>query len=207
MLLQTQIPQAGDIRELSSAAVELAEATANYGALKVTFSVFMVVVLFLIVYFIIQHTFLLKNIKQLVESSNLTLKYFNALSNKTVGKSEAKAMMRTVVNNMSILTKYTIIRIRLENHISEEELTKNKITQVINNMYAENISYLNQFLLSEEPIGVFLNYKDDVSVINKMVKEWVYMNQEKFSISSMDQAVELFFGGLKISYTDKIEKE
>ena len=126
MILLQQIQ---DIDKLTKVSLELAEAASNYGALKIIFGVFMVMMLLIVLVFVSQSVFLIKRVQGISDVSDKIDNYFEGLSESDIGKEEANSMIREVLNHNSVLIKYYIIRVRSENHISDKENTELKITE------------------------------------------------------------------------------
>lgn len=124
MILLQQIQ---DIDKLTKVSLELAEAASNYGALKIIFGVFMVMMLLIVLVFVSQSVFLIKRVQGISDVSDKIDNYFEGLSESDIGKEEANSMIREVLNHNSVLIKYYIIRVRSENHISNKENTELKI--------------------------------------------------------------------------------
>ena len=118
MILLQQIQ---DIDKLTKVSLELAEAASNYGALKIIFGVFMVMMLLIVLVFVSQSVFLIKRVQGISDVSDKIDNYFEGLSESDIGKEEANSMIREVLNHNSVLIKYYIIRVRSENHISNKE--------------------------------------------------------------------------------------
>ena len=128
MILLQQIQ---DIDKLTKVSLELAEAASNYGALKIIFGVFMVMMLLIVLVFVSQSVFLIKRVQGISDVSDKIDNYFEGLSESDIGKEEANSMIREVLNHNSVLIKYYIIRVRSENHISDKENTELKIQRIL----------------------------------------------------------------------------
>ena len=128
MILLQQIQ---DIDKLTRVSLELAEAASNYGALKIIFGVFMVMMLLIVLVFVSQSVFLIKRVQGISGVSDKIDNYFEGLSESDIGKEEANSMIREVLNHNSVLIKYYIIRVRSENHISDKENTELKIKYLV----------------------------------------------------------------------------
>lgn len=128
MILLQQIQ---DIDKLTKVSLELAEAASNYGALKIIFGVFMVMMLLIVLVFVSQSVFLIKRVQGISDVSDKIDNYFEGLSESDIGKEEANSMVREVLNHNSVLIKYYIIRVRSENHISDKENTELKIQRIL----------------------------------------------------------------------------
>ena len=140
MILLQQIQ---DIDKLTKVSLELAEAASNYGALKIIFGVFMVMMLLIVLVFVSQSVFLIKRVQGISDVSDKIDNYFEGLSESDIGKEEANSMIREVLNHNSVLIKYHIIRVRSENHISDKENTELKIQRILKNSYSETSTFLN----------------------------------------------------------------
>lgn len=193
-----------DVDKLTKASIELAEAASNYGALKITFGVFMVIMLVIILVFVAQSIYLLKKVQGMSDASEKVSKYFEGLSNRDIGKDEANAMFREILNHNSVLIKYAIIRIRTENNIANKKNTEIKMQRIIRNIYSETTTYLSKFLLEGKPLNLLINELDS-ECIYALMEEQVYIPSDEFNLSQMDQTVELFMQELKLNYVSKLE--
>ena len=140
MILLQQIQ---DIDKLTKVSLELAETASNYGALKIIFGVFMVMMLLIVLVFVSQSVFLIKRVQGISGVSDKIDNYFEGLSESDIGKEEANSMIREVLNHNSVLIKYYIIRVRSENHISDKENTELKIQRILKNIHSETSTFLN----------------------------------------------------------------
>lgn len=202
MILLQQIQ---DIDKLTKVSLELAEAASNYGALKIIFGVFMVMMLLIVLVFVSQSVFLIKRIQGISDVSDKIDNYFEGLSESDIGKEEANSMIREVLNHNSVLIKYYIIRVRSENHISDKENTELKIQRILKNIHSEASAFLNKFRYKSKPLGVHLDVETDTENLFNLMLEQIYIPKEHFQLSQMDQSIELFMQGLKLNYVTKIE--
>lgn len=202
MILLQQIQ---DIDKLTKVSLELAEAASNYGALKIIFGVFMVMMLLIVLVFISQSVFLIKKVQGISDVSDKIDNYFEGLSESDIGKEEANSMIREVLNHNSVLIKYYILRVSSENHISDKENTELKIQRILKNIYSETLTFLNKFRYKSKPLGVYLDVESDTENLFNLMLEQIYIPKEHFQLSQMDQSIELFMQGLKLNYVTKIE--
>lgn len=202
MILLQQIQ---DIDKLTKVSLELAEAASNYGALKIIFGVFMVMMLLIVLVFVSQSVFLIKRVQGISDVSDKIDNYFEGLSESDIGKEEANSMIREVLNHNSVLIKYYIIRVRSENHISDKENTELKIQRILKNTHSEASTFLNKFRYKSKPLGVYLDVEMDTENLFNLMLEQIYIPKEHFQLSQMDQSIELFMQGLKLNYVTKIE--
>lgn len=202
MILLQQIQ---DIDKLTKVSLELAEAASNYGALKIIFGVFMVMMLLIVLVFVSQSVCLIKRIQGISDVSDKIDNYFEGLSESDIGKEEANSMIREVLNHNSVLIKYYIIRVRSENHISDKENTELKIQRILKNTHSEASTFLNKFRYKSKPLGVYLDVETDTENLFNLMLEQIYIPKEHFQLSQMDQSIELFMQGLKLNYVTKIE--
>lgn len=202
MILLQQIQ---DIDKLTKVSLELAEAASNYGALKIIFGVFMVMMLLIVLVFVSQSVFLIKRVQGISDVSDKIDNYFEGLSESDIGKEEANSMIREVLNRNSVLIKYYIIRVRSENHISDKGNTELKIQRILKNIHSEASTFLNKFRYKSKPLGVYLDVETDTENLFNLMLEQIYIPKEHFQLSQMDQSIELFMQGLKLNYVTKIE--
>ncbi len=198
--LQTQEPNIDNVvTQVTRASVELAEATANYGALKIIFGIFMVFIIIVVVLFVYQIFSLTKKMDIIHNAAVRTQEYFDGASDRTIGRSQAQILIRRGMNSLSNTIKYRVLRIRLENHIDEVELTKNKINRVVKNDFIEFTSYLSNFLFDEKQLSVVVD-EQDVDVIVDFITEQVYIPKDEFTVSGLDQSTDILVNGIKLSY-------
>ena len=190
--------------KLTKASIELSEAAANYGALKVIFGVFMAVFLLMVLVFLIQIWVTQKRLKKIEDASDKTLDYFSDLNNHTIGKEEAKMILRESLNKSEALMKYYILKIRLENHVSDKVFTEDKIRTLVDNDFSSRRVFLARFQCLGHPVS-FTVTVDDNAAITKLMKDWVYKADGEFTVSLMAQAVSLYYEGLKINAQGKID--
>ena len=198
--LQTQEPNIDNaVIQVTRASVELAEAVANYGALKIIFGIFMVFIIIVVVLFVYQIFSLTKKMDIIHNAAVRTQEYFDGASDRTIGRSQAQILIRRGMNSLSNTIKYRILRIRLENHIDDVELTKNKINRVVKNDFIEFTSYLSNFLCDEKQLSVVVD-EQDVDVIVDFITEQVYIPKDEFTVSGLDQSTDILVNGIKLSY-------
>lgn len=198
--LQTQGPNIDNaVTQVTQTSVELAEAAANYGALKIIFGIFMVFIIIVVVLFVYQIFSLTKKMDIIHNAAVRTQEYFDGASDRTIGRSQAQILIRRGMNSLSNTIKYRILRIRLENHIDDVELTKNKINRVVKNDFIEFTSYLSNFLCDEKQLSVIVD-EQDVDVIVDFITEQVYIPKDEFTVSGLDQSTDILVNGIKLSY-------
>lgn len=198
--LQTQGPNIDNaVTQVTQASVELAEAAANYGALKIIFGIFMVFIIIVVVLFVYQIFSLTKKMDIIHNAAVRTQEYFDGASDRTIGRSQAQILIRRGMNSLSNTIKYRILGIRLENHIDDVELTKNKINRVVKNDFIEFTSYLSNFLCDEKQLSVVVD-EQDVDVIVDFITEQVYIPKDEFTVSGLDQSTDILVNGIKLSY-------
>lgn len=198
--LQTQGPNIDNaVTQVTQASVKLAEAAANYGALKIIFGIFMVFIIIVVVLFVYQIFSLTKKMDVIHNAAVRTQEYFDGASDRTIGRSQAQILIRRGMNSLSNTIKYRILRIRLENHIDEVELTKNKINRVVKNDFIEFTSYLSNFLCDEKQLSVVVD-EQDVDVIVDFITEQVYIPKDEFTVSGLDQSTDILVNGIKLGY-------
>lgn len=187
------------VTQVTQASVELAEAAANYGALKIIFGIFMVFIIIVVVLFVYQIFSLTKKMDIIHNAAVRTQEYFDGASDRTIGRSQAQILIRRGMNSLSNTIKYRILRIRLENHIDDVEFTKNKINRVVKNDFIEFTSYLSNFLCDEKQLSVVVD-EQDVDVIVDFITKQVYIPKDEFTVSGLDQSTDILVNGIKLSY-------
>lgn len=191
------------VQSLSRSSIELAEAASNYGALKVIFGIFMVIVLIMVVMFVYTVWNMNAKVTKVSELFHQVKDYFDGAADRTLGVTEAQILIRREFNCLGHILKYAILRIRNENHIDNRESTLKKIETVVNNEYSEVCGMLSNFTCNGKPLSNIFEPSDN-EAIKDLVIEQVYLPNEQFSISSMDQSISIYLNGLKLMYLKKL---
>lgn len=187
------------VTQVTKASVELAEAAANYGALKIIFGIFMVFIIIVVVLFVYQIFSLTKKMDIIHTAAVKTQEYFEGASDRTIGKTQAQVLIRRGMNSLSNTIKYRILRIRLENHIYDVELTKNKINRLVKNDFIEFSSYLSNFLCDDKQLSIIVD-EQDIGVVVDFIIEQVYIPKDEFTVSGLDQSTDILVNGIKLNY-------
>lgn len=191
------------VQSLTRSSIELAEAASNYGALKVIFGIFMVLVLVLVAMFMYTIWNLNKKISVVSESFSKVTEFFDGAANSTIGVTEAQILIRREFNCLGHILKYVILRIRLENHIDNKESVIKKVDILVNNEYSELCGLMSNFNCDGKSLSTILELQDN-EAIKDMVIEQIYIPKDQFSISNMDQSVSMYLNGLKLMYLKKL---
>ena len=191
------------VQSLTKSSIELAEAASNYGALKVIFGIFMVLVLVMVMMFIYTIWNLNKKISIVSESSQQVEEFFDGATDSTVGITEAKVMIRREFNCLGYILKYAILRIRFENHIDNKEYTIKKVESLVNNEYSELYGLFSNFTCNGKSLSNIFELHDN-EAIKDLIIEQIYIPKDQFSISNMDQYVSMYLNGLKLMYLKKL---
>lgn len=191
------------VQSLTRSSIELAEAASNYGALKVIFGIFMVLVLVLVVMFMYTIWNLNKRISVVSESSSKITEFFDGADDSTIGVTEAQILIRREFNCLGYILKYAILRIRLENHIDNKESVIKKVDILVNNEYSELCGLMSNFNCDGKSLSTIFELQDN-EAIKDMVIEQIYIPKDQFSISNMDQSVSMYLNGLKLMYLKKL---
>lgn len=191
------------VQSLTKSSIELAEAASNYGALKVIFGIFMILVLVMVVMFIYTIWNLNKKISIISESSQHVEEFFDGAADSTVGITEAQIIIRREFNCLGHILKYAILRIRFENHIDNEESTRKKVESLVNNEYYELCGVLSNFTCNGKSLSNIFEPQDNEAIKN-LVIEQIYIPNDQFSISNMDQYVSIYLNELKLMYIKKL---
>lgn len=191
------------VQSLTRSSIELAEAASNYGALKVIFGIFMVLVLVLVVMFMYTIWNLNKKISIVSESSSKVTEFFDGAADSTIGVTEAQILIRREFNCLGHIFKYAILRIRLENNIDNKESVIKKVDILVNNEYSELCGLMSNFNCDGKSLSTIFELQDN-EAIKDMVIEQIYIPKDQFSISNMDQSVSMYLNGLKLMYLKKL---
>ena len=193
----------GAVEQLTKSSIELSEAVANLGALKVMSGVFILFAILMLLVFLYQVFSTSKKVDRVDKSIKKIDTYFEKAADKSIGEAQAQVMIRRVFNSLSQNVKYTILRTRIENHIDNRELTLAKIDRLVNYEYAELVTFFRNFDYKEKPLSDIINV-DDIQILTDFIVEQIYYTQDQFSVSAMDQATNILMNGLKLEYIKKL---
>lgn len=185
------------VNQLSESTIALAEAAANFGALKVIFAAFIVFTFILLVLFLYQIIVTTRKVEKIHESTQKLEKSLEDTESRTLGKSQANLLIRRVFSSLKQNIKYTILRTRIENHLKNKEAVTNKVTRTVTNEWAELESFLSNYEFDGRTLYSRLK-QDDSPVIIDNILEQVYQSPELFTIGQMEQSVDLLVDGLRI---------
>lgn len=202
MIWQSNMTDA--VNMLSKSSIELSEAAASYGALKVIFGAFMVMMFIIVVLFIYQIFQMNRRIVTIGEAAQKTIEYFNPIGSRSIGREEAKAIVRENLTRTATMLKYGILKIRYENHLSPGSADE-RIIGIVNSEHNNRKSLLGRFLIQEKRLSFVCESEDNHTLI-ELMKEWVYEDKEKFTVSFMVQAVNSVIDGVKAKYQNKIDE-
>lgn len=192
------------VDQLTRSSLEIAQAASDYGALKVIFGIFMVFMILLIILFVYQVFTMNSKINTIHQAAIKSANYFENLADRTIGKEQANIILRRNFNYLTQIIKYYILRIRLENHIDDKAKTQTKVSQIIRNEFTELQTFLGNFLIDDIPLSDVLNL-DDIKIMEDFMMEQIYIEKEAFSVSNMDQSVNIFLNGIKLEYIKKLD--
>lgn len=187
------------VSQLTKSSVDLAEATYNFGALRVAFGIFAIFTILILLLFIYQIVSLNSKIITIHNAATKTQEFFEGASDRTIGKIQAQVLIRRSFNYLSQSLKYSIIRIRLENHIDNKDAILGKVRRLVDNEFSELSAFYSNFMYDKKPIGDIVK-DEDAEIIKEFIVEQIYIPKEEFSLSTMDQSVSIFLNGIKLEY-------
>lgn len=190
--------------KLTRASLELAQAANDYGALKVIFGVFMVVVLVMFVSFLVWLWMLQRRLGIIEELCKNASRFFTDLDDHTVGREEAKKLIEETIDRSEALVKYYILKIRLENHLDNKTATESKISDVVENDSMNRKIFLSRYVCKGHSMN-FAEVQADKEALIRLMTEWVYRKAEEFTVSLMANAVTIYFEKVRLSATGKID--
>lgn len=187
------------VSQLTKSSVDLAEATYNFGALRVAFGIFAIFTILILLLFIYQIVSLNSKIITIHNAATKTQEFFEGASDRTIGKIQAQVLIRRSFNCLSQSLKYSIIRIRLENHIDNKDTILTKVRRLVDNEFSELGAFYSNFMCDGKPISDIVK-DEDAEIIKEFIVEQIYIPKEEFSLSTMDQSVSIFLNGIKLEY-------
>lgn len=191
------------VNKVTDSSIRIAQAANDFGALRVAFGVFMIFIIIIVILFIWQIFVLSGKLNTIYGAAVKTTEYFETSAEGDIGPSQAQVIVRRNFNSLSQAIKYYILRIRLENHIDDENKIKVKIDRLVRNEFSELTTYLSNFKCNKKVLS-FIVEDDDIQMIEDFIFEQVYIPKNDFTISNMDQSTSIFINGLKLSYIKKI---
>lgn len=194
-----------EANSFSKASIEMATAVSDLGALKVFFGVAMM--MFILLGIIAGYSLwnLNRKIVSISTASERVMSYFSILSNKTVGKEEAKSIVRESIEKIAALSKYWILRIRWENNLHKAEEVKRKVMMIIDNNAAEFSQLLSGFICVNKPLSTVVDLTDKQALVEMMLS-YIYKDNAEFTPGQMSVDLDIYFRGLKINYQNIIDR-
>lgn len=194
------------VDQLTESSIKLAEAAANFGALKVIFGVFLAFMLILILFYFYQMFAYNKKLSDIHLSTTRVQKYFEEASNRSLGGPQASVLVRRSFGGLAQNIKYVILRTRIENgriSADNKDAISGKIARLVNYEYAELASFFSNYMCNEKALSEMIN-TDDAQIIIAFMLEQITESKETFSISNMDQATDILINGLKRNAVDQL---
>ena len=204
MLKFLQVNQTGEtVDRLTQSALELAEATANFGALKVMAGVFMAFMILLVVFFLYQLFSMSRQVTTINEAAQSCNSFFKGAADRTLGIDQSRILIRRSFTTLTDILKYAILRIRLENHIENTSATQAKVERVVKHEFAEMQTFLSTYICNGVPLSHVLKEEDRKLVIAFLIEQ-IYIPKDQFRISDMDQSMDIFLNGIKLDYLNHV---
>lgn len=202
--LQIPVETAGEtlnnsVGQLTESSIKLAEAAANFGALKLMFGVFIVFVLIMMLFYLYQMLAYNKKIGDIHISTKKVEKYFEESASRSLGKSQASIIIRRAFNSLAQNIKYTILRTRLENKLdpANRDAIQVKISRLMGYEYSEFESFLANFDCEDRTLSEIMN-PDDVQIIVEFMMEQIFLPKDTYTISNMDKETDVLLNGIKL---------
>lgn len=202
--LQSAAELDGAVEQLSRSSIELAEAAANFGALKVIFGIFLVFTVVMVLFFVYQMLTMTRKVNDIHGSCQNVTKMVEETANRTLGKPQASILIRRVFNDLGQTIKYCILRSRLEGNLDQREYIESKIVKLMTNEYQELNNFLMNYVCEEKTLATHINLEDS-KIITDFVLEQLYLEEPMFTIASMDQATDILIRGLRLEALRGIE--
>lgn len=202
--LQTVDELDGAVEQLSKSSIELAEAAANFGALKVIFGIFLVFTIVMVLFFVYQMLMMTKKVNDIHGSCKIVSGMIEDAANRTLGRPQSSILIRRAFNELAQNVKYTILRTRIENHLDQKDYIVSKVTKLITNEYQELNSYLMNYVCDDKTLAAHINLEDAKIVIDFVIEQ-LYLEEPMFTVAGMDQATDILIKGLRLEALKGIE--
>lgn len=186
----------GAVSQLSKSSIELAEAAANLGALKLILGVFITFVVCILCLFLYQTISMSRRVVEIGDTTKRMEKRLELEANRSLGEAQAGILIRRAFNSLSQTIKYTVLRTRLENHLDNRDYVLSKVSRLLNYEYTELDSFLANYQCKTKSLSDAIN-PADAQILIDFVMEQVYMEQPAWSVSTMDQSATILLNGLK----------
>lgn len=190
--------------KLTRASIELAQAASDYGALRVTFGVFMAIFLLMVLSQLVQSWVQQRRLKVIEDICIATSKCLTEQNDHTVGREEAKMLIRESLGKSEALMKYYVLKMRMENHLGDRAFTQGKIAKIVGNDSDNRKAFLSKFVCLGHTLGFTAVDGDDRDVAD-MLAAWIYRKDGEFTVSLMAQELSLYYDGLKTRAAMKID--
>lgn len=192
------------VSQLSESTIALAEAAANFGALKVIFAAFVIFTFIILTLFLYQVIATTKKVEKIHQSTQKLEKSFEITENRSIGASQASLMVRRVFSSLKQNSKYIILRTRIENHLDRKEAIVAKVSRLVSNNWTELHSFLSNFDYKGKSLATYINDSDAQAIIDTIL-ELVYQDSSIFTVGLMEQTVDIMVDGMKFEILKNFE--
>lgn len=192
------------IDRLTKASVDMAQAVNDYGTNALIVGVFMVMVLLMVIALTAQVYFFQRKLGLIYDSCTKAMEYFSALNNRTVGREEAKMIVRMCFSAMESNFKYNILKMRKENHLDDKDMAEMKIRDIVTTRFSETKILLSRFMCTGHSVN-FSCTDGNLSDLIKLMSKWVFVPESSFTVSLMAQGITLYFDRMYIEASAKID--
>lgn len=192
------------VSQLSESTIALAEAAANFGALKVIFAAFVIFTFIILTLFLYQVIVTTKKVEKIHQSTQKLEKSFEITENRSIGASQASLMVRRVFSSLKQNSKYIILRTRIENHLDRKEAIVAKVSRLVSNNWTKLHSFLSNFDYKGKSLATYINDSDAQAIIDTIL-ELVYQDSSIFTVGLMEQTVDIMVDGMKFEILKNFE--
>ena len=185
------------VDQLSESTLALAEAAANFGALKVIFAAFVVFTFILLILFLYQVIVTTRKVEKIHQTAKKLESSLEETESRTIGKAQAGLLLRRIFGSLKQYTKYVILRTRIENHLEMKDVITAKVTRLITNNWTELHSFLSNFECDTKNLSNYIEDEDANALIDLVIDQ-VYQDSNVFTVGSMEQSVDILLDGMKL---------
>lgn len=198
----------GTVAQLTESSIQLAEAAANFGALKLMFGIFIVFIFIMMILFIFQIISYNRKLADIFRTTKMVENHMEQSASKTLGKPQASLLIHRLYGDLAIIVKYLVVKVRLEYKInSDKPYNREAVMTRVENLVRFEMSELKSFL-SEYHCGEFCMGEcvtpEDTQAILDFVVDHVFEPRDVFTISVMDQTAEIVVSGVRMNALTKL---
>lgn len=203
-MLSTLLQVDPSLTELGDTATKLSQTTAEVGVYNMITGVFMTIVLIFVAMQAITFYKLTSKLSLISECSLKTLDYFQNKMQKDINIDQARSEISEQLDKAADSMKFQILLMKEMNHITNTEVTGERIRRWINNTYNRRVNHFKKFEYNGHLLVELLSpnfCEDGYNVFHELL----YLTEGEFSVGNINRQVNEFYTHIKSTYNARLD--